>query len=156
MSQSKVDIGLFLTPDGYYDLTIASDGDLTDTLGFDTAILMSLFTDTRADPSEVAFCQNRRGWLGNIFQFDDGFQLGSKLWLTDQMRLTNDTANLIQTYASTALQWMIDDGYVDNIETNTILLSSNITLNIIFIRDASIVDSKSFEIWQNTGASFNG
>jgi phage gp46-like protein len=119
---------------------------------FDTAILVSLFSDKRADPSEVLESQNRRGWWGNAFYQDtDDKEMGSKLWLLEQARLTQDTANRAQDYVRDALSWLVEGGYLKNILVETEIIDKSLYCNITFIRDGSISESKSFLLWEQSG-----
>lgn len=110
------DIGLFLQPDNSIDLVVEGN-DLKIDAGLQTAVLISLFTDARADVDEApAEDSSRRGWWGDVFPSVDGDQTGSKLWLLKREKRTVETLNRAEDYCLEALQWMLDDGVAASIE----------------------------------------
>lgn len=127
-----VDIALARQDDGSYDISLDGNGDLAQTADIDTAIYMSLLTDKRAAASEVPLPQNRRGWWGNIFNTDPDYEIGSKLWLLEQSRGTQDTLNKAQQYVVDCLQWLITDKYVKGIAVNAELVANGIQVNVKF------------------------
>ena len=134
---------------GLFDLTINDDGDFTTTQGFDSALVMSLGCERRADASEVLRPELRRGWWGNELN-DDGFEIGSKLWLLDQARLTQETMNAAIDYTKRGLQWLIDGGHLDTVEVTGRFTNSGILLTINLERSNSITESVSYELWERT------
>lgn len=80
----------------------------------ETAVLIALMTDARADPAELREGDVNRGWAGDTFDLDAGAgerPIGSKLWLL--MRSTVDdveTPRRAEAYAIEALQPLIDQG----------------------------------------------
>lgn len=135
--------------DGIYDFQIDADGDIKTTDFFDTAILMSLWCERRANSSDMPINNTRRGWIGN--ESFENFENGSKLWLYEQARITRDTLNGIETAVSNGLQWFIDEGIATNIEVSTELQNSKILLLVIIERPNSNVDRRYYELWNNTG-----
>lgn len=133
----------------YYDISFDSDGDFEQVDNFDTSILLSLYTDKRAESSEVGEARKRRGYIAD--QLYTSFRHGSKLWLLDQSRLNNNVRNLAKTYTSESLQWILDDGYLENINVQTIIQNNNnITINIIG-EDVNNSNRWSYSLWKNTG-----
>ena len=101
---SGIDIALIQDERGNFDIGIDPDtGDFLLASGFDTGLTMSLFCERRPDASEVPTAELRRGWGGNEVG-PEGFEIGSKLWLTYQSRKTQATLNLVIDYARTALK----------------------------------------------------
>lgn len=145
------DIDFFKTEDGFFDLQIDSDGDLEHSESIDTAILMSLFTDVRALPSEIEEASLRRGWFGNFTNDDVTYQIGSKFWLRDQSRVTDETVNYLVDEAKKSLNWMLEDNIISNLEVTgfKIPLENKIQLNINFIIDNNLVQ-KVFILWENS------
>ena len=138
-------------PGGYYDLTIGDDGDIEKVDSFDTAILLSLFgSDRRASPTEVPEAPRRRGWIGDIGK---PVELGSKLWLTYQARLTVSTVNIVRDYTSQALAWFTELGYLKSVSVNCVrdIDRSEIVAEIELIRLDDSVESRNYVIWNNTG-----
>ena len=148
----KTDMNLTLIDNDYYDITIDDGGDLTNEVGFDTAIIISLFTDARADGSEVPEPSYRRGWFGNTLSDIPNFEIGSKLWLLEQTAATQDTLNKAEDYAAQSLQWMVDQGYASRIDINAEYEDDNsMTLTIDLFAADDLITTKSFSLWENTG-----
>lgn len=131
---------------GYYDISIDADGDIATQDSFDTALLMSLFCERRALPSEVATAHHRRGWIGN-----DDFEIGSKLWLYEQARITRDTINGVNTEAKNGLQWLIDDSLVESVNVSTSVVNNSISISAEIKRFNSAVEYRYYDLWSNTG-----
>lgn len=146
---SNIDLKLTKTSAGYYDISF-TDGDFTLTDSFETAILMSLLCEVRADASEVPAPEHRRGWWGNEVATVPNYQIGSKLWLLEQARNNQNTLNLAVNYVKNSLQWLEDDGYIKKIEVNGLQSISDITVEIKLIRSQDRVDTLYFNLWDNT------
>jgi phage gp46-like protein len=149
---------------GTYDFQIADDGDILTADAFDSAIIVSLFADRRADESEVSPAQLRRGWIGNESTPD--FEIGSKLWLYYQSRLTQTVLNGVENAAQQALRWFVEDSIpatgttiADNVyasataSTSATSNSGVVTLAITIERPNSQVEKRYYELWENTPAS---
>lgn len=83
-----------------------------------TAIYISLFTDRLADKNDFIpdGTTDRRGWWGD-FQHDH--KIGSRLWLLDRSKETNDVLLKARDYVKEALDWMIKDGIVTKFAIRT-------------------------------------
>jgi phage gp46-like protein len=91
---------------------IALDGlDLQQDGGLNTAIIISLFTDRRANPDDRLpdASANRRGWWGDAAATTPGALIGSRLWLLERSKITPETLRLAQEYAEEALAWLLAD-----------------------------------------------
>lgn len=88
----------------------ASDKDL------ESAVIFSLFTDRRADPDEVADPMDRRGWWADTFPNVEGDKIGSKLWLLQREKQTQQTLNRARVYCQEALAWLVDDGVAESVD----------------------------------------
>lgn len=145
-----VDIAMDKTEQGYFDM-VFENGVIETINSFETALNMSIFGERRASESEVSIPQFRRGWYGNSLLGFENFEMGSKLWLLGQARATQNTLNNAITYCDEALQWFIEDNYLDKV-----LVSANydernaMLINIQLIRSQNIVLSKCYKLWQNT------
>jgi phage gp46-like protein len=141
------------TQDQYnrYDIS-ASNGDLDLTQGFDSAILISLLTDARADKSQISRPEKRRGWVGNVMSIVIGRQLGSFLWLVDQRRLISQTVIDTVDYANKSLKWMIDDKVVKKIDiSGEIIPKQGIALNVILTAFDGSTSNQYVKLWEATG-----
>jgi phage gp46-like protein len=127
--------------DGNYDKVVV-DGLLKTTQSFESALQLSLFLDRRADSSEVSDPQRRCGWFGN--EFDPVFdrQLGSKLWLLKQARITKETLLKAKLYTREALEWFVEDGHATKIQVDGSLLPSNIKIAVKIFRLNDLVVDK--------------
>jgi phage gp46-like protein len=133
-----------------YDIKIGFDGDIETEDAFDSAILVSLASDRRANESEVPNAAQRRGWIGN--EDTPGFEQGSKLWLFEQSRLTRTVMNQVSDEARNALQWLVgDDLAVRVLETSVRVTESQVVLEVQIERSPSIVEQRFFDLWDNTG-----
>jgi phage gp46-like protein len=113
---------LKLRPDGEDDYggdLVMGAEDLELDNGLNTAILVSLFSDRRAevgdelpDPGE-----GRRGWWGDELG-EDGDKIGSRLWLLTRRKQTPETRQLFLEYTREALQWLLDDGVAEDVSVD--------------------------------------
>lgn len=120
MAETQGDIKLIFDP---LTLTIDFnfvDGDFVVDKGLETAVIISLFTDRRAKEDDILpdiNSDDRKGWWGDLLAPEiEGDEIGSRLWLLQRSKTTNQVINKAKTYIEEALQWMIDDRVVKNIE----------------------------------------
>lgn len=102
---STGDADLFIVPSDV-DIDLANDQ------GLKTAVILSLFTDRRAEDDDVPPSgdpNDRRGWWADQFSEVEGDRIGSRLWLLDRGKLTNETRLRAEQYIREALAWMIED-----------------------------------------------
>jgi phage gp46-like protein len=95
------------------------DSDLASDRGLVTAVLLSLFTDRRAESDDVPPSGDegdRRGWWADQFATPEGDKIGSRLWLLDRSTRTNETVLRAKEYVREALAWMIEDSVVESID----------------------------------------
>lgn len=91
------------------DLSIACS-DLAVGNELSTAILLSLFSDRRANDDDVIpDGTDPRGWWADAL---DGQRIGSRLWLLERARKLPEVLRLAQEYAAEALAWLVADGVV--------------------------------------------
>ena len=136
---------------GVYDIQIGFNGDVETEDSFDTAILVSLLTERRANESEVLLSHLRRGWIGN--EHTPGVDIGSKLWLFDQSRLTRTVMNQIEVEAANALQWLVDNDLAVAVSASVTSTVDSVTLVVNIQRDNSVTERRFFELWNATGRS---
>lgn len=132
-----------------YDIQIGIDGDILSEDFFDSAIIVSMFAERRANESEVLESRARRGWIGNESTPD--FEIGSKLWLYEQSRLTSSVISGIGIEVRKSLQWLVDDGFAESIDAVLpIVTSTGVNLEVTIRRPNSLVDKRHFVLWDNT------
>jgi phage gp46-like protein len=121
------DIALIFDNDsGHCD--IALDGaDLATDDGLETAVLLSLFLDRRADEDDEipSGDGDRRGWYGDFYSDIPGDQTGSRLWLLGRSPSLPEIPLRAKGFITEALQWMKDDGVTNRIDVVTSLESSD-------------------------------
>lgn len=147
-----VDIALFQDKvTGIFDIAFEG-GDFVTVNNFDTSLQVSLFSDARANASQVPRVELRRGWWGNQFSADfPDFAIGSLLWLLRQSRKTTDTLNSAIDFAQNALQWLVTDNHAQNVTVTGAITDTGITLAITIFRGSSITETKYYDLWNNTG-----
>lgn len=112
------DLGLTWDVDSFSaDFSIAANDLATDD-GLETAMILSLFTDRRAeDGDDLPDGEtDRRGWWADAHPVIPSDRFGSRLWLLDRAKQTQETLDLAEAYAREALQWLLDDKVSDRIE----------------------------------------
>lgn len=143
------DLKLAIDDDGIYDLS-ANGNDLAVVEGFETAIQLALFTDSRTDSGEVQEAFDREGWAGNLLTTASNFELGGELWLLDQARLDNLSINRAQDFAYNSLLYLIDRGIADRIEIEiTKRGTRGIYIRIEMFKGSNII-SRYDTLWRNT------
>ena len=146
-----VDIALIQNTENEFDVQFENvDFKLVDI--FDTSLTISLFADARALPSQIPISQLRRGWWAD--QFDDDFPLfetGSRLWLLEQARNNQLTLNNAIDFAKNALQWLVVKNHAISVDVTGSFTQNGIRLAIIINRANSIVETRYFDLWNNTG-----
>ena len=133
---------------GYYDISLNTSGDILTADFFDTTITYSVFGERRADRDEVIPSQNRRGWIANFEEYENG----SKVWLYEQERLTRTTINNLQDEVVKSLQWLVADGYAVAIDDVTVTSTrEKVTLSLTVRRSSDKIERRFYELWNNTG-----
>jgi len=147
---TNTDILLQKNDSKIYDISISSSGDFVKVQGFETAILMSLFGEVRANESEVRQPELRRGWIGNEHNDVEGYEVGSKLWLLFQSRAIQETLNRAIEFSQNGFQWMIDNNFAKEVNVDGTLLNANILLDIDIIRIDNVTENRQFMLWDDT------
>lgn len=146
-----VDISLELTSDGYYDIFPSENGDIRTTEGFDTTILLSLFLERRADSSEMAPAERRRGWWGNVIADNEGFEVGSKLWLLEQSRMTQKAINNSEDWAQESVDWFVEDSILRSVSAESIQQSTDaLLIEVTLVRFDSKTETRLYNAWEAT------
>jgi len=118
-TDTRVDIRLVWDRDlGECDLQFVNS-DLICDPGLETAVLISLFTDQRAEDDDALPDPNapdRRGWWGDMVSNIEGDKIGSRLWLLERSKATQTNLELMRVEALKALQWMVDDGVASAVD----------------------------------------
>lgn len=103
---------------GLFGLFLA-DGDIALDNGLETAVILSLFCDARAEPSELPpGVSDRRGWCADALN-EDGDRIGSKLWLLSREKVIPETIRRAREYCEQALAWMVKDGVASAVKVES-------------------------------------
>lgn len=80
--------------------------------GLQTAVIVSLFTDRRAEVDDVVpdGSDDRRGWWADAYPNIEGDRIGSRLWLLYREKQLSSVLARSREYAEEALRWLLDDG----------------------------------------------
>jgi phage gp46-like protein len=78
-----------------------------------TPILLSLFTEGRLQPEDVATGSPLGGWWGDSFSDISGWELGGRLFHLSRGKATAGALRLIEQETLAQLQWLIDDGLAE-------------------------------------------
>ncbi len=99
------------------DLTLAG-GDLLLDGGLKSAVIVSLFSDRRAEADDVLpdAGGDRRGWWGDVRAQDGRGRIGSRLWLLEREKRTPETIARAREYAQEALAWLVEDRVARRVE----------------------------------------
>jgi phage gp46-like protein len=132
-----------------------NNGDFDREEGFETAVNISLFTNRRADIYDnIDDFNDKRGWWGDTLSDVQEDKIGSKLWLIERMKTTDEVLELTQQYALEALEWMVDDEVCQTIEVDVTREGTpgNDILNMevrIFKFDESLEVFKFNDLWES-------
>ena len=122
--------------EGTADLVLI-DNDLASDRGLETAVLLSLFLDRRAQPDDrppSGDPNDRRGWWADELAAVEGDQIGSRLWLLDRSVSSNETARRAEEYVREALAWLIEDRVASSIDVQIDTADNNLQIGLTLQR----------------------
>jgi phage gp46-like protein len=119
--------------------------------GLETAIQVSLLTDARVPESTVITPSLRRGWVGNILNADTGRQIGSRLWIFDQSRITQEILNDMVLASEEALAWMVEDLVAKSVSASVVRRDARSVDIIILIMTIEGKQKQYSILWRSTG-----
>jgi len=110
------------------------------------SVVISFFTWRRAEPDDNA--DQPMGWWGDTWPAVQNDRYGSRLWLLQRSKLTNQLLPTVRGYIKECLQWMLDDDVASRIDidvrrTGITELSCSVTL---WRRDGPVTISFS-DLW---------
>lgn len=125
-----MDIASFFNP-----ITASADyalaqGALRSDADLQTAVIISLFTDRRAEPDDVLPSADaaRRGWWGDALAAESGLgvgRIGSRLWLLGREKILPETVTRAREYAQEALAWMTAQGVAKQVTVSAKAVSAD-------------------------------
>jgi phage gp46-like protein len=130
----------------YFDWGISASG-LEEDDGLKTAVIISLFTDRRANADDaLPSGDDRRGWWGDTLADVSGDKIGSRLWLLNREKQLSSVLVRAREYAIEALQWLVEDGAARSINaTADIVRQGVLGLTIEIARPNGTVAKYSFD-----------
>lgn len=135
----------------FFDLALLG-GSLVGDEGLETAVIVSLFTDRRADPGDLLpdNTTDRRGHWADAYAETDGDKIGSKLWLLSREKHLPAVARRAETYAAEALQWLLDDGVAATVKVTAEWLAADLlALGVEITRpDGTPLTLKFANLWE--------
>lgn len=81
---------------------------------FETAILISILTDRRCEPSEAPDPADLGGYWGDTYPDAPGDSMGSRLWTLVGREWTAESQTLADAYVRECLTWMVEDGIISD------------------------------------------
>lgn len=134
---------------GQFDLVIDEENRIFDFVeGFETALYVQAFTDRRATNQDITNPYNRQGWIGNIPLRNEGFQMGSLVWLKRQSRDTITDKNEIKAFIESAYNRLISIGAIREVEVEIIGNTFEIT-----IKNLNDEINRYSKLWRQTNAT---
>ena len=136
---------------GFFDMTINSESkDFGSVAGMETAINVQLFINQRVSRQERALPLDRQGWWGDMETRNQGYQMGSLIFLQSQSRDTFLDNNETASYAKNALDYLTLIGASKEITARVV--GKNIEGTIIN-EDNSV--GRYNKLWRNTKTDVN-
>ena len=119
---------------GIADLVLGAGGLATDD-GLRSAIVVSLFTDARADADDpLPAGSDRRGWWGDVAPAVDRDETGSRLWLLDREKVTGKALARARDFAEAALAWLVEDKVAASVEVEAAAIGATLALGVTVVR----------------------
>lgn len=141
---------------GAFDLVLDPvTGDLAMDDGLETAVILSLFSDRRAQDGDVlpggpsGWGGDRRGWWGDALTPDA--PLGSRLWLLSREKTLPETAARARTYAQEGLAWLRRAGIAErvNVTAQAVPAESRVEVGVAVERpDGTQVEYRWRNLWE--------
>lgn len=130
--------------------------DLRSDDGLTTAVIISLFTDARANDDDVLpdslageqFPDRRGCWMDETSEKEND-SIGSRLWLLERSAITPEVLVASRQYVLEALQWMVDDGIASEIQCVTEQIEDHVHFEVTIIRNTGESVSYQFDaLWE--------
>jgi phage gp46-like protein len=128
-------------------------GDLALDDGLNTAVLVSLFSDRRAEPHDELpdHGESRRGWWGDGLN-NDNDRLGSRLWLLVRRKQTPETRQLFEDFTREALAWLVADSLAAKVDVSAAWAARGVLVVAIVIHRPT-GEAEKFEFTWNAQAA---
>lgn len=149
-----MDIELFWDPQSSRPDIGFANGDLAASHDIKTAVIVSLFTDRRAEDDDRLPdpAGSRRGWWGDgLDAVGVGRRLGSRLWLLSREKQLKEVINRAKEYAQEALVWLVEDGVARSVTVDAQIVQTGLLgLTVEVDREEAAPQRYRFEFaWAN-------
>lgn len=105
--------------DTSYDLVIDEDNKVFDSVdGMETAFSFQIDVDRRSTPDDISIGRRRQGWMGDLMTKNEGYEVGSLIYLKQQSRNTQSDKNEVAAYAEDALKYFVAIGAAKEVEAS--------------------------------------
>jgi phage gp46-like protein len=102
------DFAVVQNNDSTFDLVIDEDNKSFESVnGMETAFNFQLFLDKRSNSDDVSNARSRQGWMGDLITKQNGYEVGSLMYLKYQARNTISDKNETAAYAEDALKYFV-------------------------------------------------
>jgi len=104
------------------------NADLAVDQGLRTALIVSLFTDRRAQADDVLPepGADPRGWWGDVAAERPGDRIGSRLWLLAREKQRPQVLARAREYAREATAWLVEDRVASAVEVEAEFVASGV------------------------------
>ncbi len=144
----------------FIDFTLGADY-ATDSLGLlvddglQTAVILSLFTDRRANPDDIlpSSPNDLRGWWADDYPVVPGDMIGSRRWLLSREKQLQRVLNRVKEYDQEALQWLVDDGVASAVSVDAVIVRPGVLGEYISIFPPATNSPQQFKfesLWSNS------
>jgi len=134
------------------DLAVAN-GSLATDAGLGSAIIVSLFTDRRAEPDDdlPAESADRRGWWGDVAPAVEGDLIGSRLWELRRSKRTRAVLVQAREFAEEALAWLVEDKIAASVTVVTeVFGAAGIAIGVVITRPGGPGRQRFDFVWEPT------
>lgn len=133
----------------FFDLTLEG-GDLATDEGLETAVILSLYTDRRAEPDDPLpdGSTDRRGYWADAY---NDRPHGSRLWLLHREKERDAVLRRARTYAEEALAWLVED----EVASEVVVEATNLRRGVLQLRveirrgEREALERQYEYVWQN-------
>ncbi|UXF57501.1 baseplate protein [Chromohalobacter phage YPCBV-1] len=133
----------------YFDLALEG-GDLATDEGLETAVVLSLFTDRRAEPADALpdGTTDRRGYWADAY---NDRPHGSRLWLLHREKELDAVLRRAREYAEEALAWLVED----EVASEVVVEATNLRREVLQLRveirrgEREALERQYDYVWQN-------
>lgn len=115
----------FIIVDNVFDMEFLSQ-EIQLSSDLESAVAISLFTDRRVTDEELpVFEQDKRGWWGDLVSNIPNDRIGSRIWTISRSKVTRETLRRYEDFSKESLEWMKEDGIVDEVQAISSYNESN-------------------------------